>query len=179
MKRYAWMSPLFLVSLLLVGSCSYEDDEGGSYEGERGFGSTDNNEMAELKNELKKAGIPFRESEDGVIKYQSKYDEEVNRLDKEISGGVAEEFDDENSREYFKSLLTSKQMKYRVEPRDDGEWIRWYPRDEKEQKDFEMKVVQHAFALQHGTRQDQCQGAQRPSNSTLNNDVAHNAPHAC
>jgi hypothetical protein len=41
-------------------------------------------------------------------------------------------------------------VKYILEPRSDGEWIRWYPRNEAQEREIGLKVAEHRFELKRG-----------------------------
>jgi hypothetical protein len=175
MNRNARSIIVAILVLLANGGCTDT--------GERGFKSSQPDFMNELKVALTKSGVPFREDKDGFIRYQSKYEEAVSRVrdnvEKEISGGVVVRYEDNESRDYLKSLLSSQEMKYRVEAREDGEWIRWYPQSEAQQKEIEMKVVQHNFDLQREKSGSRCMEEKSPSNKSLNKDAAQTSRRAC
>src|SRR5216684_966066 len=107
MLRQIRLAAVTLLILLGTGTCT-----GG---GEYGFRDSRPEFMQELKAALPESTIPFRQDAEGFIRYQSKYEEAVNRIrdrvEKEISGGVALKFADKESRDYLKSLLTSMEMK--------------------------------------------------------------------
>lgn len=153
--------------------------------GERGFKSSSPDTMRELRTSLKREDIPFREDGDGFLMYQTKHEETVNRLlvevEKAISGGVAERYDDQESRDYLKSLLESKGMPYRVETGNDGEWIRWYPQSEARQKEITMSVVKnsHRLNVQRQISEAPCNEEKPPSNKLLNKDAGQGAGHVC
>lgn len=146
---------------------------------EVGFKSNRPDFMHEMKASLAKSGIPFREDKDGFIRYQRTYEEAVRQLsanvEKEISGGVAVRFKDGESRHYLKNLLSSQGMKYREE----GEWIHWYPKNEAQQKEVEMKVVQHGFDMQREKSRQECMEGKSPSNKSLNTDAAQRKRRDC
>jgi hypothetical protein len=141
-----------IAALLATGACT---------ERESGFKSTRPELMSEMKIALTKSGIPFRESEDGFIRYDARYDEAIRRIrdevEEEIFGGIAIRHDDEESVAYLKRLLSSKGLKYRVEVREDGEWIRWYPQSLEQQAEIDRQVAEHAFDSKCGNVASQCE----------------------
>lgn len=101
----------------------------------------------ELKSGLAASNIPFREDAEGFVRYSSKHEAAVqeikDRILKEMTSGSAWRLDDEATRDYLKGLLGQMGMKYRVQPREDGVWIRWYPRSKEQELEVQMKVAQH------------------------------------
>lgn len=168
---------IVIVMLVLLANVSCSDS------GERGFKSSQPEFMDELKISLVKSGVPFREDMDGFIRYQKKYEDIVNHVksevEKEISGGIAARYDDKESSEYLKALLVTHGMKFRIEQRDGGEWIRWYPDSETRQKEIEMKVVEHNFDLQQKDSESRCKEEIKPSNNSHNKDATQTSQSAC
>jgi len=116
--------------------------------GERGFKSSRPELMHELKIALDRSGVPYRE-ESGYIKYDAK-DEEffasvLEEVEESVSGGVSVRYDDAASRKYHKQLLRSEGIKYRIEYKSGDEWIRWYPVNETQQSEIELKVAEKYF----------------------------------
>jgi len=132
-----------LLAMLCAAGCSGEP--------ENGFKDSRPEVMLELKGALKAANIPFRVDDQGSIKYSNKYDSAFkqikDRIEKDMSGGIAWKLDDAASREYLKNLLASMGKKYWVQPRDDGEWILWHPTSRAQEREVQMKVVEHAEKL--------------------------------
>ncbi len=145
--------------------------------GERGFKSSDSGVMEELEAELKKEGIPFHRDSDGFLTYNAQSEDIVRRLiaevERKLNGGIAVKYDDKISRDFMKQLLTSKGLEFRIENRIDGEWIRWYPENEAQKNEIEMKVVEHYFAIQRQRQSSECEPRVSPSNNSLNKDAAH------
>jgi hypothetical protein len=175
MNQRAGSVVFVLLGLLTNGGCTDN--------GDGGFNSSRTEFMSEVKAALTKSGVPFQEAKDGTIRYQGKYREAVTRIrdevEKKISGGLAVKYKDKESREYLIGLLSSRGMKYRVETREDGEWIRWYPQSETQAEEIGMKVVQHNFDLQHEKARLRCMQEKSPSNKSLNKDAAQRARRAC
>lgn len=167
MNRNSWPIISLLLLLFISGGCTDDD--------ERGFQSSDKKYMEELKTVLKTSDIPYQEDKDGFIRYQSVHERSVNlirkKVEKNISGGNAVKFEDKESREFLKGLLSARGMKYRVESREDGEWIRWYPVSESQRREIEMMVVERSFNLQRQNADSQCKGELSPSNKSLNQDA--------
>jgi len=156
---------------------------GCTFEGERGFKSSEVKFMEELQSALGREGIPFYRDADGFIRYEGKYEEAVTRIrqevERDLSGGVAVKYDDKESRDYLKSLLSARGMKYRVESQDDGEWIRWYPESDTQKEEIQMAVVQHHFDRQRQQMPSGCDDNRAPSNTSLNKDAAQETRRAC
>jgi hypothetical protein len=121
---------------------------GCSGEGENGFKDSRPEFFREVKTALATSNIPFRVDAEGFIRYSSRHAAAVtqikDRLEKEMSGGVSWKLEDQESRDYLKSLLASMGMKYWVQPRSDGEWILWHPQSEKQKEEIGLKVVEHS-----------------------------------
>ena len=153
MTKTPWAPFFACLSLLLWVGCADQ--------GERGFRSSDPEFMTELKAALEASGIRFVEDPDGFIRYQSEDEAAVRRIraevDGAIRGGVAVRFEDEASREYLKQLLKEKDMQYRVETRENGEWIRWYPESEAQREEIEMRVAERDFDAMSETALKDCE----------------------
>lgn len=149
--------------------------------GERGFKTSEPHVMAELEVALAKEGVPFRRDADGFIRYGAENDAIVQRLHDEVqrklSGGVAVKYDDEVSREFMKGLLASRGIEFRLEDRNDGEWIRWYPANEAQKQEIEMKVVEHYFDQRQKMPAD-CTPQKPPADPSLDRGAAQ-ARRAC
>jgi len=117
-------------------------------EGENGFKDSRPEFMQEMKTALAASNIPFRVDDQGFIRHSSKHDSAVkqiqDRLEKEMSGGISLRFEDQESRDYLKSLLASMGMKYWVQPRSDGEYILWHPQSKKQEEEVMLKVAEHS-----------------------------------
>jgi hypothetical protein len=119
--------------------------------GESGFKTTDQEFMHELRIALKKANIPFHEDEEGFVRYSYKDGAAVGKiresLEKELHSGMLVKYEDAEATQYFREMLASRGMKSRVEKRADGEWTRWYPQNEEQQKEISRNVVEHMFQV--------------------------------
>jgi hypothetical protein len=119
--------------------------------GERALKDSRPELMRELKAALARSNIPFREDAEGFIRYSSKDEQSVSRiretLQRELSAGVVWKLEDLESRDYLLALLGSKGIKYILESRKDGEWIRWYPRNEEQEREIGLKVAAHRSGL--------------------------------
>ncbi len=127
--------------------------------------------MEELEAALGREGVPFRRDADGFIRYEGKKQEAVVRISSEVErdlyGGIAAKYEDKGSRDYLKSLLSSRGMKYRVEDRNDGEWIRWYPANDSQMEEIQVMVVRHNFEMQHRKMSSNCDAEKTPSGTSL------------
>jgi hypothetical protein len=158
---------MFLVVVLAVYGCTDAED--------RGFKTSEPEVMKELERDLTEAGVPFRRDQDGFMRYDAANDEVVRNLraevDRKLRGGLAVKYEDEGSRKFLKQLLASQGMEYMIEHREDGEWIRWYPENDAQEKEIEMKVVEHNFDIQRKKRASGCEPQETPSNNSLNKDA--------
>lgn len=159
---------VFLGVVWAVCGCTDAEDHG--------FKTSEPEVMKELERELTEAGIPFRRDQNGFLRYGSESEEVVQTLraevERKLSGGIAVKYEDEDSRKYLKQLLTSQGMDYRVEHREDGEWIRWYPENDAQEKEIEMKVVAHNFDIQRKKRASECEPQETPSGDSLSKGAA-------
>ena len=51
-------------------------------------------------------------------------------------------------RDYFKKLLTSKNIEFEEQKKDDGIWIKWYPKNKEQIDKIDIKVVGYMFKLE-------------------------------
>ena len=51
-------------------------------------------------------------------------------------------------RDYFKKLLTSKNIEFEEQKKDDGIWIKWYPKNKEQIDKIDIKVVGYMFELE-------------------------------
>lgn len=138
MNRSATLIAIALIALLAT-ACSHSTD--------RTFKSSDAAFMAELEMALTQAGVPYKTDADGAIDYPSK-DEKAftavrDQVDRDRHDGVLVRYDDDTSLDYLKTLLIQQGLKFRVEKRQDGEWVRWYPKDKAQETAMNLKVMQH------------------------------------
>ena len=156
----ASMQGIFLLVLLAVYGCTES--------GERGFKTSEPQFMSELEREMTEAGIPFSRGQDGFLRYDAENEDAVRNLraevERRLNGGTAVRYEDEGSRKFLKELLRSQGLEFRVESRDDGEWIRWYPENEAQKEEIEMKVVEHYFDTQRKSLGSDCKSQESPSN---------------
>jgi hypothetical protein len=119
--------------------------------GERALKDSRPELMRELKAALTKSNIPFREDAEGFIRYSSKDEQSVSRiretLQKELTAGVVWKLEDPESRDYLLALLGSKDVKCILESRKDGEWVRWYPLNEEQEREIGLKLAEHRSEL--------------------------------
>ncbi len=117
-------------------------------EGENGFKDSRPEFVQELKVALAASNVPFRVDAEGFIRYSSSHEAAITRikerLEKEMSGGISLKLEDQESRDYLKSLLASMGLKYWVQPRSDGEWILWHPQSKKQEEEVMLKVAEHS-----------------------------------
>ena len=128
--------------------------------GEHTFKSGEPAFMTELKAALTQAGVPYEENADGTIKYKSEnakaFTAVRDQLDRDMHTGVLVRYDDDVSLDYLKMLLTSEGLKFRVEKKKDGEWLRWYPKDKAQEKAMNLKVMEHQIDLEECAKSNTC-----------------------
>ncbi len=124
-------------------------------EGENGIKDSRPEFAQEVKTALATSNIPFRVDAEGFVRYSSRDEAAVTRikerLEKEMSGGISLRFEDQESRDYLKSLLASMGMKYWVQPRSDGEYILWHPQSKKQEEEVMLKVAEHSVGSRRAT----------------------------
>jgi hypothetical protein len=154
----------------LVLGCPGPDDFG------RGFKDTRPEYMRELVTQLRASGVEYREGEDGMLRYRNRDEEKVKSIrlavDSALSSGDELKWESEEHRRYFVEILEASHKKYRVEEREDGVWIRWYPENPAEAKELPGRVLERVMANRK-TESLPCKGdAKGPSNLSLNKDAA-------
>jgi len=119
-------------------------------EGENGFKDSRPEFAQEVKAALATSNIPFRVDAEGCVRYSSRDEAAVTRikerLEKEMSGGITLKLEDQESRDYLKSLLASMGLKYWVQPRSDGEYILWHPQSKKQEEEVMLKIAEHSVS---------------------------------
>ena len=151
--------------------------------GEGGFKSSNPEYMSDLKEALAKAAIPYREDEDGSIRYARKHAAEVDRvrevLEKENAREAAVLLKDKESLDFMKNLLASKGKRYRIKTQEDGAWFHWFPDNDAQEKEFHLKMVEHAFDLQQRKLSKSCTGAKSAAGTTLDTKAAPAGRRSC
>ena len=152
-------------------------------EGESGFKSTDQELMRELRVALEEAKVSFREDEEGFLRYRP---EDVatakkirENLEKELHSGIVVKYDDAETTQYLRDMLTSMGMKYRIEKKTDGEWTRWYPQTEEQRKSIPMKVVEHVFEEKKKQLSTKCKEGESIPTTPLNQPKTKKIPSPC
>lgn len=147
-----------LCMTVVLAGCSGEE--------ENSFKSNRPEFDAALRKELAAANIPFREDASGFVLYSSRHETAVreikDRIDKELSSGIAWHVDDEEAREYLKGVLASMGMKYSIQPRADGIWVQWNPASEEQKLQVQMKLVQYKARAEAARKANR--GEPRPKN---------------
>jgi hypothetical protein len=151
---------------------------GCTFNGESGFRSSDPKLMQELQIALTEAQIAFRQDEEGFIRYQKKDAMAVAQILKELSSGIVVKYEDPESNQYLRKLLTSMGLTFRVEKRTDGEWTRWYPKNEEQRKEVHMKVVQREFEVKKKLLSTKCKETTSASKKSLNSKTEQ-LSHSC
>jgi hypothetical protein len=132
---------------------------------------------------LKEANISYREDEEGFLRYRREDAGTATRirenLEHELHGGVAIKYEDVETTQYLRDMLISLGIKYRVENRADGEWTRWYPQNEQQEKEIPMKVVEHVFEIKKKQLSTKCKEGTSPLPTSLNNPDTERTPKPC
>lgn len=136
----------FVVLLVAAITACSSSEEGG-------FKSSDPQRMKELQSSLAKAGIPFHVDAKGFIIFDKKHSQLVERIDEELqqktSTSVSTKYEEAETTEYLKSVLTAMGIPYTVESKPDGQWVRWSPSNEAQEQEVQNRVSQHVFRSQH------------------------------
>lgn len=152
MNHYAKLIAVALIVLLINVGCTRG--------GDHSFSSAEPEFMTELKAALTQAGVPYQEEADGAIKYKSENEKAFaavrDQLDHDMHSGVLVRYDDDTSLDYLKILLTTQGLKFRVEKKKDGEWVRWYPKDKAQEQAMNLKVMEHQIDLKECAQSKSC-----------------------
>lgn len=136
------------VIVLAVVACSPEYG--------KGFRSSDAEYMDLFLAQLEQDAIPHKIDQNGMILYKPADAKKIEEIHEKVKARLSLvsslKFEEEVAREYLKSLLDEKGLRYSVEERDGGIWIKWYPESKEQEKEMEMAVVQHVFALKAGAQ---------------------------
>jgi len=110
--------------------------------------STDPEYIGLLKKELESAGVKFVIGRKGGIEYSledkprfEKVNSEVRRL---LYGGVRIKSNDKSKRKDLISVLKKEGVEYTIQKKEDGIWVRWYPKDEKHEEEIWSKLERYA-----------------------------------
>lgn len=170
---------LMAVLILALGVLGCSPDDGFN----RSMGSTDAEQIGDLRVLMTKHGIDYRETEpEGSmigITYRKVDETRVAELRAKLGRQTAVKYREAQAREYLKQLLTQMKHDFIVSDKSDGTWIKWFPESEQQEKDISMKVVQHIFDLQAERMAKECASSvSAPSNSTLEGDARQERPRA-
>jgi hypothetical protein len=163
---------LLALTILLVSACSDPDAF------DRGFHSSELPYLQEVTDQIRSAGIEVRIGNSGMITYRNRDHERVaeilKRADAEFHNAEETKWETDEHRQYFIEILKASNIKYREEPRPDGVWIRWYPRNAEEARELQARALERVIADRKPTTMSvPCplsKGA--PSNFSLNKDAA-------
>jgi hypothetical protein len=101
--------------------------------------------MQELKARLTDSNIRYREDAEGFIRFPSEHAAAVDgikqRIEGEMSSGIAWLVDGPAERDYLSTLLTSMGRKHWVQPRAEGDWVLWHPLSETEKREVQLKLA--------------------------------------
>ena len=118
-----------------------------------GFGSTDKEFMADLKDHLNQAGIVFTEEDNGLISYSPKFNEEVDLLIEKVRKRRATrssfQVDDEESLKFITNLMTEKGHEFKLVTSNGTSWVVWHPIDEEQKQSIMVKYVEYQFRKRH------------------------------
>lgn len=137
--------------------------------------------MRELTAQLSASGIEYRQDADGMVRYRNRDAERVKRIlrgvDTVLNTGEEMKWENEEHRRHFIEVLEASKKKYRLEPRDDGIWIRWYPENQAEARELPARALERVIAARKVDSRP-CEppkaAADRkaPSNLSLSKDAA-------
>jgi hypothetical protein len=167
---------LVAIALGLLG-CSPHDGF------DRAYGSSNPEQMSDLRLLLSKHGIPYRDTDprSGMERfaYRSADESRVALLRRKLDRQTSVKFKEPEAREYLQRLLTEMNHDFIVSEKPDGIWIKWFPESEQQDQNVSMQVVQYMFDLQAKRASADCPpAAAAPSNSTLVPDARQKQPRA-
>ena len=140
-----------------------------------GFGSTDEEFMAHLKEQLTKSSIEFTEEEKGFIRYSPKYNEKVDALIEKVKHLRASrssfKVESGEALDYVTHLMDEKGYEYRLVKEDEETWLEWHPKDEAQKQEIMLKYVEFQF---NKRRAKQNCDEKAPYNQAINKDAAKN-----
>ena len=117
----------------------------------KGFRSSDAEYMDLFLAQLEKDAIPHKIDHNGMVLYKSADEKKIEEIHEKVKARLALvsslKFEEEEAREYLRSLLEKKGIGYTVEERNDGIWIKWYPESKEQENEVQMAVVQHILDL--------------------------------
>ncbi len=115
-----------------------------------GYGSTDEEFMAQLKEQLSNSGIEYTEEEKGFIRYSPKHNKEVDALIEKVNRLRAHrssfKIESDEALDYVTKLMDDKGHEYRLVKKGAETWLEWYPRDETQKKEIMLKYVKYEFS---------------------------------
>lgn len=131
--------------------------------------STDPEYMRLLKKELDSAGIKYEVDNEGFVTYSKADKQRFERIDtkihKNLYEGVRIRLNDKSKRERVISLLKKEGVEYTLLNRKDGTWIKWNPKDKKEQEEIWGKL-QEITCPKKGIRKTKGKKASRSNTSS-------------
>ena len=124
--------------LISIVGCDINGDEKGIKDSRESY-------MDKLEVALTEKNIPYYVDDEGYIKYPEEYAEAVNMvvddIDSMMSTEIGTKFDDELSTQYFRELLKERDIEYRTESRETGEWTYWVPASDTQEEELNMTVA--------------------------------------
>ncbi len=112
---------------------------------EDGFKDSRPEFMQELKARLTASNIRYRVDAEGFVRFPSAHaaavEEIKQRIEEEMSSGIAWQVDGPAERDYLSKLLTSMGRKHWVQPRAEGEWVLWNPLSEAEKREVQLQLA--------------------------------------
>ena len=107
-----------------------------------GMRSTDQNMIKNLSTLLNKKNIPHSLNGD-YIGWTKEYAAQVEEARNMLSSYKGILWEENEVREYFKSLLTKDNKEFIESERDDGIWILWWPKDDAESEKYELETIKY------------------------------------
>lgn len=98
-----------------------------------GYKSNNSEKMQQVIIALNEENIPFTMDIEGFINYEAGYKERVDKIIEKVEGirfgTESRKYSDKEHNEIFKEVLTSLNIEYKVDEREDGNYIAYDPGD--------------------------------------------------
>lgn len=111
--------------------------------------------MKELASRLDANNIKYTIGKDGMLKY---YDRDIvkvqqirGEVDNALNKGEVIRWSRPEELDLFIRVLDALNREYRMEHRDNGQWIRWYPENNAEARELPERVLRYYVTFGHRT----------------------------
>ena len=112
--------------------------------------------MKEMTSRLDANNIKYKIDKDGMLKYYDRDIVEVQQIrsevDKALNKGEVIRWSRPDELDLFIRVLDALNREYRMEQRDNGQWIRWYPENKAEARELPERVLR--YYVSHGHKTD-------------------------